>query len=347
MQGLNVLQTSPFQSPALRGERPQCGAQRPGSPFEENGNGLGFNFRALPSQSIDDSLDQVSGTLSSTSLHHMRELSWRDSSSDSDLTFGTIGELSISPSLDTPVMDSAISSDSVRKARSMHIRHIPASRHSGDTDVFNFPKDDINLRHMRSKTLTEAVLSKGKGRLHRQKRHAIYADAGMQLALSPSDNEDTFPTFPVAVFVSSEENETSDYLESQLQPPDDSFESPGLSLSDSKTTLYDSHKRILQTLDPNIRAQDYPRSHFASSTTCLLTVPSSGDWHPGPDFLSVSHLAIVKKRNTVTRSHSSRNLSRFIKPGEQRITTNHHPIVAALLQDLDITIEEWKIMGRL
>ncbi|KAJ3526461.1 hypothetical protein NM688_g8261 [Phlebia brevispora] len=342
----NSRPASPIESPAPRGDKYSRNRQEKSEiSFGENGTGLGFSFRELSGQSIGDSLDKISRSLSSTSLEQAREASWRDSPSNPDLTFGTVGELSPSPSLETPVLNSSLSSDSMRKAQSMHIRKAPASRYSVDSDTIDPADLSISdLRRMRSKTLVDTVFTKGKGRLHKQRRHAIYADAAMQLALSPPKPGGSFP-FPIAVVVSSEGDDAMNTVDTQLDDISDDARWNGLPLSDSMTTLHKSYQRILQTVDSSFKAEAASNTRSAKSTH-LLTVPSTGDWHSGPDFLPVFPLRIVKKRTAVTRSHSSRNLTRAIKPEEPRFLNTHHPIVAALIQDLDIAINEWKIMGR-
>lgn len=242
-----------------------------------------------------------------------------------------MGDLSASPSLDTPILNASISSESVRKAQSMHIRKAPLPQFSAGSDSSD-SIDNKNLRHIRSKTLTEAVLSKGKGRFHRQKRHAIYADADMQLALSPPDAGDTFP---VAVIISSEKDDTSDGIDTS-----DSFSSTKVCLSDSKASLHASYKQILRTTQPAIRMGS---AKLPATSTRLLGVPT--DWHSAPNFL-VSPLTVIKNRNKVTRSHSSRDTACSTRLGDQKLSRYQHPIVVALLQDVDAAIKEWEIPGR-
>lgn len=329
------MQVSPAESPRRRESTRsrRSSYQETESVSEDSCAGLGLSFYGAfekACQSVGGSQEDIEHAFSSY-FDQTRTFPWNENSSNPSLTFSTEEDLAGTSSLDTPTLSSSMSSsDSLRRARSIqvlrgNVTDVPrllASPSEANT------LDSAMLRRTRSKTVSDAAFTRGKGRLHKQKRHAIYADSGMKLALSPPEDDSPFP---VAVVVSSEGDESCHTMDFRPNTSGNSNKRNGLSLSDSKASIHDSSRRVLHPLNTNAQTAPLPR--------CLLTVPP-GECHK-MNFTFISPLKVVKKRNTMTRSMSSRNLARTSKYGERR-SAQPHPIVTTLLRDLDIAIREWQ-----
>lgn len=264
-----------------------------------------------------------------------RNRPWKESSSNPDLTFGST--LSGTPSIDTPILNSSVSSDSFRKAQSVHIPRGTdlVSRLSSSSDINDFAAAS-QLRRLRSKTMSEAAFPPAKGRLHKQKRHAIYADAGMQLALSPPEDGQSFP---VAVVIPPDEDE----VRNKLSSPPDRLRRNGLSISDSKATLYRDEllpRAALHAVDVNTPAATLLDPWFSPARS-LPPVPSVPKEHRSPLPVPSAPLKVSKTRiNSTVCLPPKRS-----KTQGSRQSTPCHPIIRALLQDVDQAIKEWQVIG--
>lgn len=259
------------------------------------------------------------------------------------------------------MLNPSLSSDSVRKAQSVHfsrLRGVSGPRLSNDSNTPDGPLDSLSLRRLRSKTVSETQFTRAnataeKGRLHKQKRHAIYADSGMHIAFSPPSDAYTYADSPsVAVIVTTSEGESAPQ---SLSPPQEdstrttlsaiSVSSKGydLSLSDSKASLGKGPRSILRNVDTNTSKSGHldpwtarslpslPRIYFEQhAAACQAALP----------------LRIIKiPCNVPVKSPASYVSASRGSAGHKSL--NHHPIISALLRDVDIAIQEWQNAGRI
>ncbi len=268
-----------------------------------------------------------------------------------DLTFETTKELSCSPCLDTPPLNETQSCESVRKAQSMNVlrdlnfSHVASIRKSNiarklSPSTSADSNNSASLRRTRSKTLSAAALSvasKVKGRLHKRKRHAIYADTGMQITFSPP--EDNQP-FSATVIISPELEPPAEHSQDSTKSIDEDSIS-----SDHWQCLGEaiprSTRRLLSSLSTNT-----PTGYFLAPRSISIPPRSSGSelqvsrLFPSP----VGPLNIKKSRKAHGRTTWNRSMDEFLNIAGEADPSGRLPLVTAMLQELDIAISEWRFV---
>lgn len=239
-----------------------------------------------------------------------------------DLTFDSSAELSGSLALDTP-LTSTPSSESVRKAKSMHMLEGSPGFGPLSEMLFNPPslgRTAILQRRNRTKAFSVSSLSTSHSdedaRTLNRKRHAIYGDSEWQVDL-PSTNSRSSSLVSVV-----------DEFSPAKRP---SYVTPPRS-STFKTSGLDSLKGAIPTRQGlGIWGANTAVEHSLAKTRVKAI--------PLPLLPSSAHPTILP----LNVKSSSRTLSihkRDTRKGTS--TSKYHPIVIELMLDLDIAIQEWQ-----
>ncbi|GJE83954.1 hypothetical protein PsYK624_000270 [Phanerochaete sordida] len=320
--------------------------ERAGVLDDASGAGLGLSnivpvrstgFLAATSDTLP--IEDLSSRSFSTSSSLASQRSWGSVSPGADLTFGASDE-STGPSLHTPdpaSVPSSKSSESFRKAKSMHVLAdlsglaSPLNLEPKQTSSIS-PSRSSSLRHLKAKTVT---LSPGdNGESYRHKRHAIYGadDRRVQLSLSYKEwNPTSTPRTPGSSGSLSRDRSSVSAEPSPSVLAVERKEAACRASQKKGSLLATSRSRsALNCVDPNL------------PTSAFLSVPSISTTE-NPDFRSQAaaykSVLPLKFKPTLSKPNYAKSL--------RHDTIRHHPIIDELLQDINAAISEWRIVGSL